>query len=207
MARYEMREMCDMSGEGKRRFYPRMKVERQMQTDELVQAVCEESTFNEGEVRGVLAQVAHHVARALRDGKSVKIEGVGVFTLSLGLKEEREPETEGAEVKRNARSVEVRNVLFRADKQLVEEAGRGIRLERASEVRVRRSTPEALERRLGLAKEFLTSNPYMRVSDYCRLTGLPVSTASLELRRLAADPASGIRALGRSSHRIYVLGR
>ena len=49
-------------------------------------------------------------------------------------------------------------------------------------------------------------NMFMRVPDYVRLTGLSRTTASIELRKLASNPSSGITSRGRRSQKYYVLG-
>ena len=45
----------------------------------------------------------------------------------------------------------------------------------------------------------------MRVKHYADMTGLSKTTASLELRKISKDPASGITFQGRGSQKFYIL--
>jgi hypothetical protein len=44
----------------------------------------------------------------------------------------------------------------------------------------------------------------MRTRDYAELNGLSLSTATVELRKVRKEEASGIRVIGRGSSLIYV---
>ena len=76
-------------------------------------------------------------------------------------------------------------------------------LERGKESRLHRS-PYTREERLARALAFIEEHTVMRVMDYVRLTGLSRTTASLELRELCQDPASGIRSIGQKAGKVYV---
>lgn len=205
MADYKMREMPDLNGTGERRSYPQMVITRKTGLDELLEEMSEETTFGAHELRGMVGLLARYMAKEMRRGHSVKIDGIGVFSPELGLKEDAEEETPGGTTRRNARSVEVSGIRFRADKELVRQTGSGIRLERApSPSALTPMTSEARAARLKKALAFLDTHPFMRVDDYRALTRLPLSTARSELRAFASDPESGIRPSGRGTHRIYV---
>ena len=79
-------------------------------------------------------------------------------------------------------------------------------LERGGVSRLKNPTL-TLEERIAKAHEFLGKYSTMNVSTYADITGLSVSTASRELRRLRNDPASGITCNGRGSNKVYVLAR
>ena len=96
----------------------------------------------------------------------------------------------------------MRGVNFRADKQLIAMTRSGIRLERATYKNHRSSARYTEEERRQLALDYLKSHPFLTVADYCRLTGLLPTAARNELRRLAADPESGIDTAGIASHRV-----
>ena len=107
------------------------------------------------------------------------------------------------ETKRNARSLQLTNVNFRADKKLVREANRRCMLERYGESRLRKS-PYSKEQRLQLALEYMGKNGAMHIADYMELTGLSRTTATLELKAFRQDPTSGITFVGRGSNKVYV---
>lgn len=199
-----MQEMPDLNQTGEQRSYPRLILDGQTTTDELAEAIAAGTTFGAGEVKGLLSALAERLAVEMRRGKSVKVDGIGTFTAALGLREGFDPETPGTATRRNARSITVRTIRFRPDKALVSETGRGLRLERAEEKAAASSARYTPEERAALARDFLERRPVLRVADYCRLTGLLPTMAREELRRLAADPQSGLAADGAGSHRVYV---
>ena len=203
MAYYKMQELSGIGPDGQRPSYPRMAGGRVVTTDELAERACEESTFSAGEVKGILASVCKYLAWHLREGDRVKIDGLGIFSASLGLADDAEPEVTGV-TRRNARSLRVRGVNLRVDKHLVNEMNRGLRLERSPYKPGRSSARYTPEERLALAVEHLAAHPYLTVNDYRTLTGLCATPAREELRRWASTPGSGLRASGRGSHRVYV---
>ena len=203
MAYYKMQELSGIGPDGQRPSYPRMAGGRVVTTDELAERACEESTFSAGEVKGILASVCKYLAWHLREGDRVKIDGLGIFSASLGLADDAEPEVTGV-TRRNARSLRVRGVNLRVDKHLVNEMNRGLRLERSPYKPGRSSARYTPEERLARALEHLGTHPYLTVRDYRALTGLCATPAREELRRWASTPGSGLRASGTGSHRVYV---
>ena len=194
MAKYRMQEMPDMRQTGERKLYPRMEMEGQISTDDLAESISEGSSFTTGDVKGMIAALARQLAFGMRNGMSVKIDGIGIFSASLALDDNLEVEAVGNDVRHNARSIVVRGVNFRADKQLI-----------AMTYKNHRSSARYTEEeRRQLALDYLKSHPFLTVADYCRLTGLLPTAARNELRRLAADPESGIDTAGIASHRVYV---
>ena len=110
---------------------------------------------------------------------------------------------EEGEQKRNAQSIEVNGIGFRADKELISKTDRECDLERGGVSRLKVSK-YSLEERIVLAKKYLENHVMMRVGDYAALTGLSHSKASIELRELCERPDAGFKAQGRGSHRVYI---
>ena len=149
-------------------------------------------------------RIADGLAELLGKGYSVTIDGVGTFKAGLGLKEEKEVDTfDGDETKRNARSLQLTHIRYRADKQLVVEANCRCKLERVGESRLCQSS-YAKEERLKLALDFLDKRGAMCVADYVEMTGLSRSVATKELIEFRRDSTSGISFVGRGSHKVYV---
>lgn len=207
-AHYTMREMPDMNGEGKTRLYPKLIISSCSEENELCERIADNSTFSPGEIQGILISLCKEMAHAMANGQSVRINGLGVFTPSLSLREGKEEEqADDNGTHRNAVSLEIGNVNFRPDKELVLETNRHCRLVRSKQsFRIRRpdTTPEE---RLALALRYLEKHPTLTVSEYAELTGLSRTAASDELRRWGHETGSGIGIQGRGSHRIYVLDR
>lgn len=112
---------------------------------------------------------------------------------------------DGDETKRNAKSIEVQNVRYVSDKDLVKDVNMRCKLSRAGVRRVNNS-PYTKEQRLKMAQDYLADSvhPFMRVADYAELTGLPRSTATKELRAFYEDHSCGIDYLGRGTAKVYV---
>ena len=155
MASYEMQELNLPGQEGGRVLFPRMKLCGQMDLDEITRRICSGSTFTPGDVKGLVMALSREIADGMAEGRSVKVDGIGVFTPGLGLRKgfERETGREG-ERRRNARSICVDRIHFRADKELLRETDRNCYLERSDWKFRKSSTRYTPEERLGLAREF-----------------------------------------------------
>lgn len=205
MAKYIKQEMPDIAGKGEHQVYYRMQTERNIGAAEFLEEVAGLGTgLSEGAVTHVLEQMVQTMARLLADGHTVTIGGLGTFRTAIGVMEGKEQDTfDTDESKRNAQSIEVRGVNFRADKALVKDIRVQCRLERGKESRLHRS-PYTREERLARALAFMEEHTVLRVPDYVRLTGLSRTTASLELRELCQDPTSGIRSMGQRASKVYI---
>ena len=144
------------------------------------------------------------MAELLGKGHSVTLDGIGTFKATIGLEEDKELDTlDGNETKRNARSLRLKGVNFRADKELVKKARKDCQLQREGTARIHRS-PYTKEQRLNLALEYLEKHGAMKIADYMELTGLSRTTATLELQEFRRDMNSGIDFIGRGSAKVYV---
>ena len=205
MAKYIKQEMPDIAGKGENAVYYRMQTERNIDAAEFIEEVAGIGTgLSEGAVTHVLGQLTHTLARLLADGHTVTVGGLGTFRATLGVMEGKEQDSfDTDEPKRNAQSIEVKGVNYRADKALVKDIRVQCRLERGKESRLHRS-PYSREERLARALAFIEEHTVMRVMDYVKLTGLSRTTASLELRELCQDPTSGIRSMGQKASKVYI---
>ena len=139
------------------------------------------------------------------EGRSVKIDGLGIFTPTLGLREGFERESgEPDEQRRNAMSICISGVRFKPDKTLLRETAGQCTLERTSWKFRKSSQRYTPQERLKLAQDYLAEHSFMTVADYERLTGLLHTAAACELRMWRETEGSGISCHGRGSHRVYV---
>lgn len=200
--------------DGKKKLFPRLIDVRPMEHDKLVKYISETTGLGKGAIMGVLGILAERMASWMSEGYSVKIDGLGRFTPSLKLREGTEREEADSESDesgakrnhRNARSIEVGSVNFKADKQFVLAINKQISLVRSpyqSTIRPN-SSPYTREQRLELLKGFLAENPFIKCQQYMQLTGMSKSSATKELRAFSDDPSTGILASGRAPHRVYV---
>ena len=136
MAKYFMHEKPDMRKEGETLLYPRIEITGTCETDVLIEACIKGSTFNRGEVRGALDLIAGAMARFMAEGRSVRIEGIGLFTPTVSLKKGKERENiEGNSPRRNAASIKIGGINFRADRTLINETNTLCDLERGAGVK------------------------------------------------------------------------
>lgn len=209
MAEYQMQELTLPNEEGKKVVYPRIKLWGQVDLEYLASHINYASSFTPGDIVGLVKALTEAVATEMAHGNSVKIDGLGIFTPSLGLRPQAEGqralcESEGKEYRPNATSLYLRNINFRADKELIEQTARRYSLSK-SEWKFRRSSQRYTpEQRLRLAQDYLKKTPLLRVRDYCDLTGLLRDAAARELKRWSETPGSGIGHMGTGSHKVYV---
>ena len=194
--RYQMKEMPDLQGTGEPITYPKMVMTGQTGTRELAEYIAMTSGFSKGVTEGIICELGEALAHEMGMGRSVKIEGLGVFTPALSIYPDKEREQpQESTTKRNARSIYVSGVNFRTDKALIRETNHWCELERASWKPARSSKKYTPEQRLALAHQYLDKHAFLTVS---------ISTATVELRKWAHTPGSGIDTRGIGSHKVYV---
>ena len=205
MAKYIKQELPDLQQTGEQKVYYRLKTNRNIDTPEFVRSLSH--AFNgikEGDIIRVLMATADHLGELLGEGYSVTLNGIGNFKATIGLEEDKELDTlDGNETKRNARSLQLKGVNYRADKELIKKASQHCKLEREGIARIHRS-PYSKEERLTLALEYLEKHGAMKVANYMELTGLSRTAATLELQEFRRDVTSGIDFIGRGSAKVYV---
>ena len=205
MAQYIKKEMADLHKNGVKQVCYRLKSNGTVELGELAQECTRGTTFAEGEIRGVVMTLLEGMVRNMSRGFSVHIDGLGTLMPKIGLREDAEPEVlDGEGRKRNAQSLHVTGVSFRADKELVKRLDLRCKLEKGSVSRIRKSKYTE-EQRLEKARRFLQEHTVMRLGDYYRMVGLSRTAASLELRKWENDVATGIASEGSYSAKVYVL--
>jgi hypothetical protein len=146
------------------------------------------------------------------EGHSIKIDGLGVFSLSLGFDTDTPSEQEYAKGEKKAknpkekyRHVCIKSINFKPDPQLLKamnEQAEFTRLEKV--VKTPRKNPYTREERLAIAKEIIEQKGVMTFTEYVNATGLCRSSASADLKQLTADPQSGIAEQGSRSYKVWV---
>lgn len=210
MAYYYKREIADLNGTGRRQFRYELRSEGLVGLKQLAaQLQRQHRAMSVGEIQGLGEALVRTMMENLADGYTVSIDGLGVFSLSLGLRDEERKTREGG-AEPNARSVGVRGVNFRPERRFVREVDvlcrQGLKHEPYGNVEIRR--PQGTrEERAQRALRFIREHGFMRLPDFATLCGLSHSTASRELQALCKDPAVPIQAEGRRSHKIYVEAR
>jgi nucleoid DNA-binding protein len=155
-----------------------------------------------------MTAVCEQLATELARGNNVRIDGLGTFHAKLGLNKYtpgRVMDTfEEGTVRRNAMSLGVTGVGYKADKALVIKVAGKCKLERGGEDRIRKSKYTKAER-IERAIRFLRREGFMHVRDYASLNGLSYSTAYRELNNGLTGESAVITSRGSKSARIFYL--
>ena len=205
MAKYIKQEFKSINNEGEASAYYRMETSRRVTMAEFIKEISIPGHgISEATAMQVLSQAATSLARLMAHGCAVTIDGIGTFKATIGVCEDKEQDAFVAnEPQRNAQSIEVNGVHYRADKALIKAVRSQCTLERGKQSRIKRS-PYTLEERISRAIAFIEEHGYMRTRDYANLNELSLSTATVELRKVRKEESSGIKAIGRGSSLIYV---
>ena len=90
-----MKEMPDMQDTGEQTTYPQMVMTGQTSTRELAEYIAMKCAFSKGVTEGVICELGEALAHEMGMGRSVKIEGLGIFTPALALRPDKEREGMG----------------------------------------------------------------------------------------------------------------
>ena len=192
MLKYVLQEMPDMH-EGQKKIFPKLIAAGQVGSAKILNRYQLTGTANRNVAELVLKSLPDIIGAYLTEGHTVKVDGLGTFSLSLEFGDHRH--------------VRVKGINFRPDKEFLQLVQKNAEFERGEShvVRVSKSQFSPAER-LARLQDYLDSHPYIRLSQYCTLNQLSRTAASLELKRFSADPESGIKASGSASHKVWVKG-
>lgn len=192
--------------------FPKMQVYTEFDYDKVVELVHTNSpAFSEATVRGVLDTLAVVMKSYLPMGHTMKIDNLGVFSLSLEFadnetdadNQQKTLETQETGSKKKYHHVKVKGVNFKVDKRLVEAINKENTFERTSG-NPSSPSPYSLEERLQRALNHIDKYGFITLQEYANLNRLSYSTASRELAKLVLDPHSGIKPKGAASHKVWV---
>lgn len=204
--KYVKQEMADLNGKGSAQHYFRPVLRGNMSWNEFVKHIAmHDSGLKEGDIVAATQRLTDCLTHLLSEGYAVEVGGLGIFRPLLGLKKDKEIDSlEEGRSKRNAQSICVNDINFKANKALVNNVNKNAKLKSDGVSRLSAS-PYTEAQRIQKAKEYLAENQFMRVSDYMNLTGLSKTGACNELRKLKNDPQSGIISDGKGAGLIYKL--
>ena len=210
MANYVIKEMPTGMGNGKKgRLFPKMQVYTEFDYDKVVELVHTNSpAFSQATVRGVLDTLAVVMKSYLPLGHTMKIDNLGVFSLSLEFADNESDSANPQEfqepaLKKKYHHVRVKGVNFKVDKKLVEDINKENSFERTTG-NPSSPSPYSLKERLQRALNHIDKHGFITLQEYANLNHLNYSTASRELAKLVLDPNSGIKAKGAASHKVWV---
>lgn len=210
MANYVIKEMPEGMGNGKKgRIFPKMQVYTEFDYDKVVELVHTNSpAFSQATVRGVLDTLAVVMKSYLPLGHTMKIDNLGVFSLSLEFADNEADNTnpqasQELTSKKKYHHVRVKGVNFKVDKKLVDDINKENTFERTTG-NPSSPSPYSLEERLQRALSHIDKHGFITLQEYANLNRLNYSTASRELAKIVLNPNSGIKAKGAGSHKVWV---
>lgn len=215
MANYVLKELPGEMTDGKSVVYPKMQTYSLFDYEKVIDHMCTLSRIlNEGIVRAVFDALASEMQSSMPYGHNIKIDGLGVFSLSLGFDTSTPSEKEiaqqqewddDADPKLKYRHVCIKGVNFKPDPELLKEMNRQATFECVGvDVEVPKESKFSREERLVRAKAIIATQGYMTLADYATATRQSRSAASKDLKRLVADADSGITTRGDHSHKIWI---
>ena len=210
MANYVIKEMPIGMGNGSEgKAFPKMQVYTEFDYNKVVELIHTNSpAFSQATVRGVLDTLAVVMKSYLPMGHTMKIDNLGVFSLSLEFADNEADSTDSQTTqepasKKKYHHVRVKGVNFKVDKKLVDDINQENSFERTT-ANPTSPSPYSLEERLQRALSHIDKHGFITLQDYANLNRLSYSTASRELAKLVLDPHSGIKAKGAGSHKVWV---
>lgn len=210
MANYVIKEMPTGMGNGKKgRLFPKMQVYTEFDYNKVVELIHTNSpAFSQATVRGVLDTLAVVMKSYLPLGHTMKIDNLGVFSLSLEFAD-NEVDSDNQQApqkpasKKKYHHVRVKGVNFKVDKKMVDDINQENSFERATG-NPSSPSPYSLEERLQRALSHIDKHGFITLQEYANLNRLNYSTASRELAKIVLNPNSGIKAKGAGSHKVWV---
>lgn len=206
MAKYKLQEMPDMDESGKRRVYPKMVINRTLDTKDLIEKMkLYRRAFSPSIIEGVVMDLEDMLVEVLSMGYNVKLDGIGAFSLSLGFEDEKPTEIQEEGDKMLYRKVGVKGVNFKVAPEMVKRIRRETDLERdMGGVTVLKKKLYTREERIARALQVIERNGYITLTDYAYIYNLNRCTASKELREITSDKSSPIDGRGSGSHKVWV---
>nr|WP_287846175.1 hypothetical protein [Prevotella sp.] len=206
MAKYKLQEMPDMDESGKRRVYPKMVINRTLDTKDLIEKMkLYRRAFSPSIIEGVVMDLEDMLVEVLSMGYNVKLDGIGAFSLSLGFEDEKPTEIQEEGDKMLYRKVGVKGVNFKVAPEMVKRIRRETDLERdMGGVTVLKKKLYTREERIARALQVIERNGYITLTDYAYINNLNRCTASKELREITSDKSSPIDGRGSGSHKVWV---
>ena len=216
MANYILQELPQGMSDGKKVVFPKMDAYSMLEYDKVLEEIGhQDSSLREGTIRSVLDALAKMMTTWLPEGHSMKIDGLGVFSLSLEFDTSTPSENEIAkqqekgaakdDQKISHRHVRIKKVNFKPDAKLIAEMNRNSSFERATpEVITPNKEVYSLKERIDIALGIIKEKGFMTLPDYTNATKQSRSGASNDLKKIVASPDSPIGVQGSHSHKVWI---
>ena len=170
--------------------------------------------IGEGIIRAVFDALTQTMISWMPLGHTMKIDGLGVFSLSLEFDTSTASEKaekliqeidDEADPKLKYRHVRIKSINFKPDPDLLNNMNKEATFDRVGvDVEVQKTSPYSRAERVAKAKAIIGELGYMTLTDYAIATRQSKSAASKDLKKMVADPDSCITTRGHHSHKIWI---
>lgn len=162
--------------------------------EKLCERIADRSSFNVGEVKGVMACLKEELIRSMKEGDSVEVDGIGLFYPTAKCPPIKNPKQIRAE------SIQFSKVIFRPCKELKKEMSL-MRFERATDYR--KNDTYTAGQRLERILRYIANHREISSSDCMGVNGCSRYQAQNDLKRLREE--GRIVRLGGPRKAVYVL--
>ena len=216
MANFVLQELPDEMTDGKKIVYPKMQTYSLHDYETVIKHMrTYAGNISEGIIRAVFDALTSTMQSWMPLGHNIKIDGLGVFSLSLGFDTSTPSEEaiaknkqDGEDPKTKYRHVCIKDINFKPDPELLKEMNREATFDRVNtDVVVPQKSKYSREERLEKAKAIIDQHGFMTLNDYAIATGQCRASASSDLKRMVADANSGITTRGSYSHKVWITSR
>ena len=211
MPKYILQELPGEMTDGKKIVYPKMQTYSLHDYETVIEHMRDYAgSISDGMIRAVFDALLSVMKSWMPMGHNIKIDGLGVFSLTLGfdessLSEKAELKNVDNDTKTKYRHVCIKGINFKLDQKLLQALNKEATFERGeSDVQVPQKTTLTREERIARAKAIIAKNGFMTLYDYANATHQSRSVASKDLRQIVTDPTSGITTRGNHSHKVWV---
>ncbi len=211
MAKYVLQELPGEMTDGKKIVFPKMQTYSLHDYETVIEHMHDYAgSISEGMIKAVFDALVSVMKSWMPMGHNIKIDGLGVFSLTLGFddsspSEKTELKNTADDPKTKYRHVCIKGINFKPDPKLLQALNKEATFERGeAEVQVPQKSKLTREERISRAKAIIAKNGFMTLYDYANATHQSRSVASKDLRKIVADPTSGITTRGSHSHKVWV---
>ena len=211
MAKYILKEMAEGMADGHKALYPKMQTYSLHDYETVIEHMHDYAgSISEGIIKAVFDALVSVMTSWMPMGHNIKIDGLGVFSLTLGFDESSPSEMEALKnvddnPKTKYRHVCIKGINFKPDPKLLQALNKEATFERSEAgIQVPQKTKLSREERIAKAKAIIEKNGFMTLYDYANATHQSRSVASKDLRQIVADPNSGITTRGTHSHKVWI---
>ena len=211
MPKYILQELPEEMTDGKKIVYPKMQTYSLHDYETVIDHMRDYAgSLSKGTIKAVFDALASVMESWMPMGHNIKIDGLGVFSLTLGFdesipSEKAELKSTDDNPKTKYRHVCIKGINFKPDPKLLQALNKEATFERGeADAQVPQKTKLSREERLIKAKAIIAKNGFKTLYDYANATHQSRSVASKDLRQIVADLNSGITTRGSHSHKVWI---